>query len=94
LYGNQAEINSWQAVQVDAIYDRVVDGTQTAHQEVRLDLLHPPAPSEHFVGREDLIKRISHVLQPDARRVATLVGPGGSGKTQSALKLVEVQNEQ
>ncbi|MFG2195920.1 BTAD domain-containing putative transcriptional regulator [Streptomyces sp. NPDC048639] len=58
------------------------------------DSPHPPAPSHPvaavptslstFVGRQDEIQRVLDVLSH--RRVVTLVGPGGVGKTRLAME--------
>lgn len=45
--------------------------------------LVPPRPDAHFAGRELVLRQLRHVLH-HARAVA-LHGPGGRGKTQTAL---------
>ena len=52
------------------------------------DALPPlPAPLTSFVGREREIKQIDQMLR--SRRLLTLTGPGGTGKTRLALKVAE-----
>ena len=44
----------------------------------------PPVPASTFVGREDERARLGELLA--ARRLVTLTGPGGTGKTRLALE--------
>ena len=57
----------------------------------RVNVIHniPELQVPHFVGREDLLHRIkAEVTKPSTRtKVIVLVGMGGQGKTQTALKL-------
>src|SRR5262249_36322654 len=48
-----------------------------------------PAEFTSFVGREGLLAELAQLLNPGARRcrLATLTGPGGSGKTRVALRV-------
>lgn len=46
-----------------------------------------PAPLNRFYGREGEIQLIKDLLQKENRRLVTLVGPGGSGKTRMALEI-------
>ncbi len=50
-------------------------------------LYNVPSPSTSFIGREQEVAAISHLLrQPDAR-LLTLLGTGGVGKTRLALQV-------
>jgi hypothetical protein len=63
--------------------------------------IHPPSPSPIFTGREEiLLKMEEHLVivtgaaHPSKQKIFVLVGLGGSGKTQIALKFIEVHNNQ
>src|SRR5262249_5093750 len=45
----------------------------------------PRAQLTSFVGREEELRRVAALL--DDRRLVTLVGPGGTGKTRLAVEL-------
>ncbi|MFW9770236.1 MAG: DUF4062 domain-containing protein, partial [Candidatus Thorarchaeota archaeon] len=47
-----------------------------------------------FIGRDQLITSISHVLKKEKTRLVTLTGPGGVGKTRLALKIAAGQQSQ
>ena len=46
-----------------------------------------PVPASSFVGRERELAEVSSLLRNGGGRLATLTGPGGSGKTRLALRL-------
>ncbi len=48
-----------------------------------------PAPLTSFVGREAEVERVCALLLHGERRLATLTGPGGVGKTRLALRVAE-----
>ena len=50
----------------------------------------PPAPTP-FVGREAELAELEELLVNPARRLVTIVGPGGFGKTRLALQAAEQQ---
>ncbi|QRV82813.1 kinesin light chain [Ceratobasidium sp. AG-Ba] len=54
-----------------------------------------PAPTPVFTGREDIISQIAESISHGNRKrcVSVLYGLGGSGKTQLALKMVEVTHD-
>ena len=45
-----------------------------------------PAPISSFVGRTDLIREITGLLERSDTRVVSLMGPGGAGKSRLALR--------
>ena len=49
--------------------------------------LRPPAPLVPLVDRDALVQQLAERLADTATRLLTLVGPGGIGKTQLALRL-------
>ncbi len=57
------------------------------------ETIRPPARTRHnlptdatpFIGREIELAEISHLLSSEDRRLVTIVGPGGMGKTRLAL---------
>ena len=48
---------------------------------------HLPVPLTRFVGRERELARLHELLEDPARRLVTLVGPGGIGKTRLAVQV-------
>lgn len=53
-----------------------------------------PVSLTPFVGREEDIQRICHLLMERAYRLVTLVGPGGIGKTRLAIQTVHTLAKQ
>ncbi|KAH8823424.1 hypothetical protein DL96DRAFT_273310 [Flagelloscypha sp. PMI_526] len=54
-----------------------------------------PPPSPYFTGRRDDIKRLDEyfTLGSGTRRIAVLYGLGGSGKSQSRMKFIELYQD-
>ncbi len=48
-----------------------------------------PAPAGSFIGRERLIDEVASLLSSPGRRLVTLVGIGGIGKTSVSLQIAE-----
>jgi predicted ATPase len=51
---------------------------------------HPaavPTPASRFIGREQEVRGLRALLESQDRRLVTLTGPGGIGKTRLALKV-------
>src|SRR5262249_43419357 len=46
-----------------------------------------PAPLTRFFGREKEVARLQALLIEEARRLVTLTGPGGSGKSRLAIEV-------
>jgi predicted ATPase/serine/threonine protein kinase len=53
-----------------------------------------PAPASTFVGREKEVSELMGLLQDDANRLVTVIGPGGIGKTRVALRVGEESLQQ
>ena len=51
-----------------------------------------PAPLDPFVGREDEVAELNHLLAHGTTRLVTILGPGGIGKTRLALAVGEEQS--
>lgn len=51
----------------------------------REGVARPPAPATPLIGRQDELERVLRLL--DERRLVTLTGPGGTGKTRLALEI-------
>ncbi|NTU79251.1 MAG: AAA family ATPase [Chloroflexales bacterium] len=49
---------------------------------------HPPTPLGDLLGRGEELAALGALLAAPARRLITLTGPGGSGKTRLALELL------
>ncbi|MCR2764983.1 DUF4062 domain-containing protein [Microbacterium sp. zg.B48] len=49
----------------------------------------PPIPLNRLIGRDDELRHCSELLTTQGRRVVTLVGPGGIGKTRLALSVAQ-----
>jgi hypothetical protein len=58
-------------------------------------LVRCPPPSQIFQGRQDILERIDECFSNDTggRHVYVLYGLGGSGKTQIALKFLDLANK-
>lgn len=49
------------------------------------EFLRPPTPLTRLIGREADLEHVVQLLTTDARRLVTLTGPGGIGKSRLAL---------
>jgi Cdc6-like AAA superfamily ATPase len=58
-------------------------------------LVRCPPPSQIFQGRQDILERMDECFSNDTggRHVYVLYGLGGSGKTQIALKFLDLANK-
>jgi non-specific serine/threonine protein kinase len=52
----------------------------------------PPVARTSFIGREQEIERLQHVLQRGDVSLITLTGPGGVGKTRIAIRAINLAN--
>ena len=81
------------AAQTEALYERIRSGDVPAAKAARVEPAstaparpHPPQSPTPFVGREVELAQITEHLEADNRRLVTLVGAGGMGKTRLALQ--------
>jgi len=73
------------APETTTLYQRIRDNRFDS-RPASLPLHHLPADLTPFIGRDDELARITTVLQGEAARLLTLIGPGGSGKTRLAVQ--------
>ncbi|HXF60370.1 MAG TPA: BTAD domain-containing putative transcriptional regulator [Caldilineaceae bacterium] len=73
------ELGAPPSPEMEALYQRIKGAA-----EVRPH--HLPAQTTSFVGRERELAQLLHYLADPKRRLLTLVGPGGIGKTRLALQ--------
>jgi len=70
------------------LYELVIEGLPSDFPPVRTLDAHPtnlpPSPTA-LIGRQDDVTKLATALQDDGRRLITLTGPGGTGKTRLAL---------
>lgn len=85
-----AELDADPSTTITALYDQIRtrprDATQSPIPNPRPPIDHnlPPDPTP-FVGREEELRRMAGFLRDAERRLVTIVGPGGIGKTRLAL---------
>src|SRR5947209_5634694 len=88
------------ADELDLKADERVAFVKAARQQLRVERLEaspraplfaggnaPPVPTTPLVGREHELDTLRHRLFESDVRLATLTGPGGTGKTRLALEL-------
>jgi hypothetical protein len=79
------------------IYDQLfADAPPTAFEQSKaaLALVRCPPPSQIFQGRQDILQKMNEYFSRDIgeRHIYVLHGLGGSGKTQIALKFLDITN--
>lgn len=52
-----------------------------------MERLQLPEELDSFVGRQDEVNTLASLVAPESRRLVTLTGPGGAGKSRLALRL-------
>ena len=69
------------------LFDLVVDGLPATFPPLRSlgSRAGLPAPPTSLVGRADEVQRLVQLLLRDEVRLVTVLGPGGTGKTRTAL---------
>lgn len=75
------------AAQVDTVHTILTSGA-VASVSVQISLPVCPSPSDFFTGRVALLKMLETLFDHPGRRVVTIIGKGGCGKTQLTLKFV------
>ena len=73
-----------------ALYEQIRDGKLddgTAVNQVRDEPGNLPTPVRPLVGRQQELSELSHLLLDKKRRLLTILGAGGSGKTRLAIAL-------
>ena len=76
------------AAQVDTVHTILTSGS-VASVSAQVTLPVCPSPSDFFTGRVALLELLEGLFNHRGRRVVTIIGKGGSGKTQLALKFVD-----
>jgi len=90
----------WYVKQIYAKLD-VSDRAQVAARARELGLLHneePSVPPKHnlpveatsFIGRQEQVNQVRHMMTDPECRLITLTGAGGVGKTRLAIKVAEL----
>ncbi|KAJ7860820.1 acyl transferase/acyl hydrolase/lysophospholipase [Mycena olivaceomarginata] len=76
-------------------YTPVPTALEIGQSQVVPTLVGCPPPSEIFQGRQDILARMEDYFSKDIgkRHIYVLHGLGGSGKTQIALKFLEMKNQ-
>ena len=96
----QAELGAPPSPETEAIYEQIRSGAvgpeaqamplaAPTHAAQRAPAHHLPPAATSFVGREVELARLREWLLDPVRRLITLVGPGGVGKTRLALAAAE-----
>ncbi|KAF7345877.1 Nephrocystin-3 [Mycena venus] len=71
-----------------------MDASKTKQSKAALALVRCPPPSQIFQGRQDILEKMEEYFSknPGQRHIYVLYGLGGSGKTQIALKFLDMMN--
>ena len=86
----QTKLQITLAVQVAAIHTIIASGAITSvFAQATLPVC--PSPSDFFTGRSALLESLNALFDHPGRRVVTIIGKGGAGKTQLTLKFAEQQ---
>ena len=72
----------------ELVHPQLPVSEQTGLQNLVRSPSNLPIQSTRFVGRENELKIIAHMLSQPETRLLTLVGPGGVGKTRLALEAI------
>jgi Cdc6-like AAA superfamily ATPase len=68
--------------------------SEIEQSKAALALVRCPPPSQIFQGRQDILEKMAKYFSadPGQRHTYVLYGLGGSGKTQIALKFLDMMN--
>jgi hypothetical protein len=68
--------------------------SEIEQSKAALALVRCPPPSQIFQGRQDILEKMAKYFSadPGQRHIYVLHGLGGSGKTQIALKFLDMMN--
>ncbi|KIY62780.1 hypothetical protein CYLTODRAFT_458696 [Cylindrobasidium torrendii FP15055 ss-10] len=88
----EAALQVKMAIQLNEIHGAIMPGI-TGAKDANLSALMCATPSAHFTGRAGLLDGLSSAFTTPGRQVVTIIGKGGAGKTQLALKLAEVHHD-
>ncbi|KAF7345902.1 FabD/lysophospholipase-like protein [Mycena venus] len=71
-----------------------INASEVKQAKTALNLVRCPPPSQIFQGRQDILEKMVECFSkdPGQRHIYVLHGLGGSGKTQIALKFLEMMN--
>ncbi|KAF7345874.1 FabD/lysophospholipase-like protein [Mycena venus] len=71
-----------------------MDASKIKQSKAALALVKCPPPSHIFQGRQDILEKMEEYFSknPGQRQIYVLYGLGGSGKTQIALKFLDMMN--
>ncbi|KAF7345915.1 FabD/lysophospholipase-like protein [Mycena venus] len=71
-----------------------INASEVKQAKTALNLVRCPPPSQIFQGRQDILEKMVEYFSkhPGQRHIYILHGLGGSGKTQIALKFLEMMN--
>ncbi|MEQ8676620.1 MAG: protein kinase [Aggregatilineales bacterium] len=87
MQGGLASTSSIYPARIRESNDRFVTPTPTPNK-IKHNL---PAQTTPFVGREDELAQIEHLMNNPNIRLLTIIGPGGMGKTRLSLAAAEDQ---